>query len=158
MTAAHQEPPLALSSDAQPNGRAWPEWMLPRRSTPARPRTRAMCGAWQITRISRGRRVRKRGERDRAVTPMRRSLATGMPQGLPRSYHDLLPLFAPTLTERERDVLTALLRRLTYKEIAEQLFISPLTVKRHASSIYRKLGVSGRFEALKAAREMGWPA
>jgi LuxR family maltose regulon positive regulatory protein len=60
------------------------------------------------------------------------------------------------LTEREREVLTALFQRLTYKEIAKQLFISPATVKRHASSIYSKLGVSGRTEAIRAARGLGW--
>lgn len=60
------------------------------------------------------------------------------------------------LTEREREVLAALFQRLSYKEIAENLYISPATVKRHASSIYSKLGVSGRTEAIRAARELGW--
>ena len=60
------------------------------------------------------------------------------------------------LTEREREILAALSRRLTYKEIADQFFISPLTVKRHASSIYSKLGAAGRFEAVRSAEEMGW--
>lgn len=60
------------------------------------------------------------------------------------------------LTAREVDVLTALTERLSYKEIAEQLFISPLTVKRHASSIYSKLGVAGRRDAIRAAQELGW--
>ena len=62
------------------------------------------------------------------------------------------------LTEREREVLAALFQRLTYKEIAEKLYISPATVKRHASSIYSKLGVSGRTEAIRAARSLGWQA
>jgi LuxR family maltose regulon positive regulatory protein len=62
------------------------------------------------------------------------------------------------LTEREREVLAALFQRLTYKEIADQLFISPATVKRHASSIYSKLGVAGRAEAIRVARAQGWPA
>jgi LuxR family maltose regulon positive regulatory protein len=60
------------------------------------------------------------------------------------------------LTEREQEVLTALFQRLTYKEIAEKLYISPATVKRHASSIYSKLGVSGRAEAIRVARTRGW--
>ncbi|MCA9881282.1 MAG: response regulator transcription factor, partial [Thermomicrobiales bacterium] len=59
-------------------------------------------------------------------------------------------------TEREREVLAALFQRLTYKEIAGELFISPATVKRHASSIYSKLGVAGRAEAIQAARDLGW--
>ena len=61
-----------------------------------------------------------------------------------------------TLTDREREVLTALMQRLTYKEIAHQLFISPLTVKRHASSIYSKLGATGRLDAIRAAQALGW--
>ncbi|MCA9864657.1 MAG: hypothetical protein KC432_16600, partial [Thermomicrobiales bacterium] len=63
---------------------------------------------------------------------------------------------AGVLTEREREVLAALFQRLTYKEIAGELFISPATVKRHASSIYSKLGVAGRAEAIQAARDLGW--
>lgn len=60
------------------------------------------------------------------------------------------------LTRREREVLEALARRLSYQEIADQLFISPYTVKRHAAGIYGKLGVSGRLEAIRAAHAMGW--
>lgn len=60
------------------------------------------------------------------------------------------------VTEREREVLAALAQRLSYKEIADQLFISPLTVKRHASSVYGKLGVAGRNDAVRRARELGW--
>jgi LuxR family maltose regulon positive regulatory protein len=62
------------------------------------------------------------------------------------------------LTEREREVLEALFERLTYKEIAENLYISPATVKRHASSIYSKLGVSGRTEAIRTVRHLSWQA
>jgi LuxR family transcriptional regulator, maltose regulon positive regulatory protein len=61
-----------------------------------------------------------------------------------------------TLTSRERDVLEALAERRSYKEIADQLFIAPATVKRHASSIYSKLGVAGRNEAIQVARELDW--
>lgn len=65
---------------------------------------------------------------------------------------------AGLLTEREREVLASLFQRLSYKEIAENLYISPATVKRHASSIYSKLGVSGRAEAISAASKLGWQA
>ncbi|MFN8678509.1 MAG: LuxR C-terminal-related transcriptional regulator [Thermomicrobiales bacterium] len=65
---------------------------------------------------------------------------------------------AELLTEREREVLASLFQRLSYKEIAEKLYISPATVKRHASSIYSKLGVSGRTEAIRAAQGLGWQA
>jgi LuxR family maltose regulon positive regulatory protein len=59
------------------------------------------------------------------------------------------------LTEREAEVLNQLGRRKTNQEIADELFISPLTVKRHASNIYQKLGVSSRRQALIKADQMG---
>ena len=59
------------------------------------------------------------------------------------------------LTWREQDVLKQLGRRLTNKEIASALDISPLTVKKHAESIYRKLHVKGRREAISRAQALG---
>ena len=56
------------------------------------------------------------------------------------------------LTNRELDVLQLLEQRLSNKEIARQLIISPATVKRHTLSIYSKLGVAGRREAASKAR------
>jgi LuxR family maltose regulon positive regulatory protein len=60
-----------------------------------------------------------------------------------------------SLTERELEILERLAARLSYKEIAEALVISPFTVKAHASNIYGKLGVSGRREAITSARARG---
>jgi len=59
------------------------------------------------------------------------------------------------LTNRELKILKMLALRSTYKEIAANLSISPETVKSHATSIYRKLNVSGRLEAIEVAREKG---
>jgi LuxR family maltose regulon positive regulatory protein len=59
------------------------------------------------------------------------------------------------LSERELEVLERLNRRLSNKEIAEELFISPLTVKRHASNIYNKLGVDNRRQAIRRSLELG---
>jgi len=59
------------------------------------------------------------------------------------------------LTKRELKILEMLALRLTYREIADKLFISPATVKTHVSSIYRKLNVSGRLEAIGSARTKG---
>ena len=61
------------------------------------------------------------------------------------------PLSAPAvdvgvLSERELSVLQYLRSDLTLREIAEDLFLSVNTVKTHAGSVYRKLGVSGRHE------------
>ena len=56
------------------------------------------------------------------------------------------------LTERERDVLRFLPSRLTLREIAGELFVSPNTLKFHLRVIYRKLGVNSRAEAVETAR------
>ncbi|AZH78203.1 hypothetical protein CSX12_06870 [Microbacterium sp. Y-01] len=59
------------------------------------------------------------------------------------------------LTERERVVLAALTRRATLRQIAQQEFISPNTVKTHVRNIYRKLGVSDREAVTAAAHALG---
>lgn len=59
------------------------------------------------------------------------------------------------LTERELEVLRALPRYATRGELAEAFHVSVDTVKSHLGSAYRKLGVSGRAEALRAARRLG---
>ena len=66
------------------------------------------------------------------------------------------PPIAALLTEREADVLAGLTRRLSYQEIADELFISLNTVKGHAGSIYRKLDVPNRRQALLKAHALGW--
>ena len=61
---------------------------------------------------------------------------------------------AAALTSRERDVLRLLAGRLTVREIAGELYISPNTLKFHLKTIYRKLGVGSRAEAADVARHM----
>ncbi len=58
------------------------------------------------------------------------------------------------LTTREREVLTYLLRDMPRKEIAEQLYVTENTVKKHTSNIFFKLEVSSRRElCVKLDRE-----
>ena len=64
------------------------------------------------------------------------------------------PLVTP-LSDREAEILALLADRLTNKEIAERLSITPETVKRHTANIYQKLDVHGRREAVERARSLG---
>ncbi|HET7519219.1 MAG TPA: LuxR C-terminal-related transcriptional regulator, partial [Actinomycetes bacterium] len=64
-------------------------------------------------------------------------------------------LGASSLTRAELRVLPLLATHLTFWEIGERLYISRHTVKAHAGSVYRKLGVASRGEAVQRARELG---
>jgi len=58
------------------------------------------------------------------------------------------------LSEREVDVLRLMAEGLKYKEIAERLFISLNTVRSHTKSIYGKLAVRNRTQAIEKARQL----
>jgi LuxR family maltose regulon positive regulatory protein len=58
------------------------------------------------------------------------------------------------LSERERAVLRLLPTILPNSEIAGELFVSVNTVKTHLRSIYRKLDVGSRRDAVVRAREL----
>ena len=59
------------------------------------------------------------------------------------------------LTERELDVLRALARGLSNREISEQLVITEGTVKNHVSSLIDKMGVRDRMQAVLKGQELG---
>ncbi len=59
------------------------------------------------------------------------------------------------LTARERDLLELIARGLTNGEIAQRLALSEKTVRNHITSIFSKLQVPNRSQAIVLAREMG---
>ena len=60
------------------------------------------------------------------------------------------------LSGREADVLERLLDGLTNKEIGRALDIQEVTVKLHLRSVYRKLGVKNRAQAVGRTLKFGW--
>jgi DNA-binding NarL/FixJ family response regulator len=61
----------------------------------------------------------------------------------------------PELTEREREVLDLLAQGYTNVAIAQRLFLSPKTARNYVSSIFGKLQVADRTEAIMRARQAG---
>ena len=59
------------------------------------------------------------------------------------------------LSDRETQILRLLVARLTYREIADELYLSVNTIKWYAKNIYNKLGVSKKSQAAARARELG---
>lgn len=62
---------------------------------------------------------------------------------------------AHDLSQREVEVLVVMAAGRTNKEIADQLFVSANTIKTHVSSIYSKLGVSRRVQAIQKGLDLG---
>ncbi len=59
------------------------------------------------------------------------------------------------LSDREKEILQLLSQGLDYKEIANKIFISPNTVKKHTINIYQKLHVNSKAQALRIAYTKG---
>jgi DNA-binding NarL/FixJ family response regulator len=59
------------------------------------------------------------------------------------------------LTEREREVVSLVARGLTNDEIAERLFVSPLTAKTHVNRAMTKVGARDRAQLVVVAYESG---
>jgi LuxR family maltose regulon positive regulatory protein len=65
-----------------------------------------------------------------------------------------IPVLIEALSQRERAVLRYLPTMLTFVEIGSELYISVNTTKSHVRNIYRKLGVVGRRDAVRRARQL----
>jgi LuxR family maltose regulon positive regulatory protein len=80
------------------------------------------------------------------------------PQTLATPQEKICPaeqVLVEPLSERELEILHLIALGKTNKVIAQQLFIAPGTVKAHTASIYRKLDVANRTEAVARARQFG---
>ncbi|HEU0164865.1 MAG TPA: LuxR C-terminal-related transcriptional regulator, partial [Thermomicrobiales bacterium] len=98
----------------------------------------------------RGRALTVRAAMDLAMTRMPESVAAHV-----NALSDPA-LAAFGLTQREEQVLRLIARRLSDREIAEELFISPRTVARHVAGILQKLDVHSRRDAGAIAIEHGF--
>ena len=71
-----------------------------------------------------------------------------------------LPKDAPIddyqLSNREMDILKLMVDGYDYKIVADKLFISPHTVRKHIANIYEKLHVCSKVDAVKIAMKKGW--
>ncbi|MFI7408091.1 LuxR C-terminal-related transcriptional regulator [Streptomyces sp. NPDC049627] len=72
-----------------------------------------------------------------------------------RPEADAVPVLVEPLSGRERDVLQRLAQMMSTEDIAADLYVSVNTVKTHLKSVYRKLAVNRRHEAVRRARELG---
>ncbi|MEM7112079.1 MAG: LuxR C-terminal-related transcriptional regulator, partial [Chloroflexota bacterium] len=81
-------------------------------------------------------------------TQQSKELAPEVPEEVPAQ------LIVP-LTRRETDILLLIAQGLPNKQVAQQLSISSLTVKRHTINIYQKLSVSNRHDAVQTAKALG---
>jgi DNA-binding NarL/FixJ family response regulator len=75
--------------------------------------------------------------------------AAGQGAAAPRASRSL----PAGLTEREAEVLQLLARGLSNKQMARELFVSPITIKNHVAHIYEKTGVATRAAAALFAVE-----
>jgi DNA-binding NarL/FixJ family response regulator len=66
-----------------------------------------------------------------------------------------LPLGFPQLNDREWEILELIAQGYKNPELAEQLVLSPKTVRNHVSNILSKLQVADRAEAILRARAAG---
>jgi LuxR family maltose regulon positive regulatory protein len=102
-------------------------------------------------------RLRKR-DRKSGLTPYLDTLLTAFQQENKAHVRADKPTEAYQLPEplskRELEILQLLARGVSNQEIAQELMIALDTVKRHASTIFSKLGVRNRIQAVKQAREI----
>jgi len=91
------------------------------------------------------------------ASAVRRILAGAVPKPewiVSSDTSQLLDSAVPSLTPRQREILTLLSQGHTNKEIGLRLDLAEVTVKLHVSSIFRALGVTNRTQAVLEARRL----
>jgi DNA-binding NarL/FixJ family response regulator len=98
-----------------------------------------------IRSVARGDRAFSREQEETA----RRHLAKRIPRAVEASR------LAEALSPRQREVLLMIAEGASTKEMAARLQLSPGSIRSHTTTLYRKLGVSNRVEALRRAMQLG---
>jgi DNA-binding NarL/FixJ family response regulator len=93
--------------------------------------------------------LRKAAEGELILSGLPRNWLGEIAEGLDRQKE------APSLTEREREVLSVAVEGLTARDIGKRLGLRERTVTTHLGRIYHKLGVPGRVGAVRAAARVG---
>ncbi len=99
--------------------------------------------------------VRRVAEGDTVFTPGLAGLVLGEYRRLSDAPVSASDPDTPRLTDRETEVLRLVAKGLTYKQIAERLFLSHRTVQNHVQNTLRKLQLHNRVQLVRYAIERG---
>jgi len=97
--------------------------------------------------------VRRCGAGEAVFTPALAGLVLGEYRRMATAPDEAIK--APTLTDRETEVLRLVAKGLSYKEIADRLVVSHRTVQNHVQSVLRKLALHNRVELTRYAIDQG---
>ncbi len=104
--------------------------------------------------LDRAREIASTGEARPAVVERLEALEARLGRGAVRTARARGAL-AEQLTDRELTILRALQGPLSVRQIGSEMYLSINTVKGYAKSLYRKLGVATRADAVRRGRELG---
>lgn len=96
--------------------------------------------------------------KDRSITELMNTIHTvlaGRKEYSPELMESIMSHENP-LSKQEENVLKLIAAGMTSKEIASQLYLSDGTIRNYTTSIFSKLGVNNRVEAINKAQENEW--
>lgn len=96
--------------------------------------------------------------KERSISELMKTIHTVLEGGKEYSPELMENLFANPnpLSQQEMTILRLINQGKTSKEISQLLFLSSGTIRNYSSSIFDKLGVSNRIEAIRLANKNGW--